>query len=176
METLTWEIRVPIFKNRQILIQLGLAIGIPFGLLVVLLISLGATEGLLLVGAALLLAFVLVLVVFRDTYDVAYTLTSREITCATQPAQQKRVRRMAGLTIAAGVLGRSPTTVGAGILSTNRLQERMAFSQIRVIRYRDAQQMVWVRGASGRMAVFCHPDNYSQVKHILQEAAAKNMV
>ena len=35
MEKLQWQISVPIFRNTVILKQLGLAIGIPFGLVVI---------------------------------------------------------------------------------------------------------------------------------------------
>ena len=35
-----WEIDVPIFKNNAILKDLGIALGIPFGLLILILLSL----------------------------------------------------------------------------------------------------------------------------------------
>lgn len=42
MDELTWELRVPIFKNSLILKQMGLAIGIPFGALILFLLVMKA--------------------------------------------------------------------------------------------------------------------------------------
>ena len=56
---MNWSIRIPILKNRVIRNQLSLAIGIPFGILLIVLLVVQAYSGLVMVGVALVLGFLL---------------------------------------------------------------------------------------------------------------------
>ena len=98
MDEFNWSICIPLLKNRVIRNQLSLAIGIPFGILLIVLLVVQAYSGLAMVGVALVLGFLLVLLIFRGTYDVEFTLDNKGITCETQSRQKKRVRRMATAT------------------------------------------------------------------------------
>ena len=79
MSEFNWSIRIPILKNRVIRNQLSLAIGIPFGVLCIVLLAVQAYSGLAMVGGALALGFLLVLLIFRGTYDVQFALDDKGI-------------------------------------------------------------------------------------------------
>ena len=64
LDELSWEINVPIFKNRLILKQIFIAIGIPFGILVIVLFIIKAYEGLLLIAITFLLTYFFVKFLF----------------------------------------------------------------------------------------------------------------
>lgn len=83
LDELNWSIRIPILKNRVIRNQLSLALGIPFGILFIVLLLVQAFSGLVMVGGALALGFLLVLLIFRGTYDVQFELDDKGITCET---------------------------------------------------------------------------------------------
>lgn len=55
MDELRWELQVPIFKNNLILKQIGIAIGIPFGALILFLFIIKAWYGLILISMTFLL-------------------------------------------------------------------------------------------------------------------------
>ena len=61
MDELRWELQVPIFKNNLILKQIGIAIGIPFGALILFLFIIKAWYGLILISMTFLLTFLIVL-------------------------------------------------------------------------------------------------------------------
>lgn len=107
LDELNWSIRIPLLKNRAIRNQLSLALGIPFGILCIVLLAVQAYSGLLMVGGALVLGFLLVMLIFRGTYDVQYALDDKGITCETQNKQKKRVRRMATATFNGNACGQS---------------------------------------------------------------------
>lgn len=170
MDELNWMIRVPLLKNRLIRNQLALAIGIPFGILCIVLLLLRAYNGLALVGATLALAFLLVLFIFRGTYDVEYTLDAQGITCETQNKQKKRVRRMASATAVMGVLAGNPTATGVGLMAGVRTRERLLWKRIRKVKYLDRQRTIMLRAGWGEaIAVFCTEENYREVIAVIHQ-------
>ena len=164
LDEFNWSIRIPLLKNRVIRNQLSLAIGIPFGILCIVLWIVQAYNGLAMVGGALALGFLLVLLIFRGTYDVKFTLDDKGITCETQSRQKKRVRRMATVASITGVLAGNPTTVAAGIMAGSRTKERLLWKQIRKVKYLDRQSTIMLCAGFGEsIAVFCTEGNYKQV-------------
>ena len=165
---LNWSIRIPILKNRVIRSQLSLAIGIPFGILLIVLLVVQAYSGLVMVGVALVLGFLLVLLIFRGTYDVEFLLDDKGITCETQSKQKKRVRRMATATAVMGVLAGNPTTVAVGMMAGARTKEKLLWKQIRRVKYLDRQRTIMLRAGFGEsIAVFCTEKNYKQVVAVI---------
>ncbi|MDD2426945.1 MAG: hypothetical protein PHR78_01690 [Eubacteriales bacterium] len=170
MDELNWKIRIPLLKNRLIRNQLALAIGIPFGILCLVLLLLQAYNGLALVGATLVLAFLLVLFIFRGTYDVEFTLDEQGISCETQNKQKKRVRRMASATAVMGVLAGNPTATGAGLMAGARTNERLLWKRIRKVKYLDQQRTIMLRAGWGEaIAVFCTEENYQEISAAIQQ-------
>lgn len=169
MDQFNWSICVPILKNRNIRNQLCLALGPPFGILLIVLLMIQAYSGLAMVGGALILGFLLVMFIFRGTYDVQFVLDEKGITCETQSRQKKRVRRMAAATAVMGVLAGNPTTVAAGMIAGARTKERLLWKRIRKVKYFDRQKTIMLRAGFGEsVAVFCTEENYIAVRKYIQ--------
>ena len=165
-----WSIRIPILKNRVIRNQLSLAIGIPFGILCIVLLVVQAYSGLAMVGGALALGVLLVLFIFRGTYDVEFILDDKGITCETQTRQKKRVRRMATATTVMGVFAGNPTTIAAGMMAGSRTKEKYLWKQIRKVKYLDRQLTIMLHAGFGEsIAVFCTQENYKQVAEFIRQ-------
>jgi len=170
LDELNWSIRIPLLKNRVIRNQLSLALGIPFGILCIVLLVVQAYNGLVMVGLALVLGFLLVLLIFRGTYDVEFTLDDKGITCETQSRQKKRVRRMATATTVMGVFAGNPTTVAAGLMAGARTKYRLLWKRIRKVKYLDRQRTIMLRaGVRESIAVFCVEENYKQVSAVIRQ-------
>lgn len=93
MEKIQWQISVPIFKNKVILKQLGIAIGIPFGLIALVIglasgKSVYALYGLGLIGALLFLTWLFILVVYRGKYEAEFVMDDKG--CSAGRRQNKR--------------------------------------------------------------------------------------
>jgi len=164
-----WEIRVPIFKNGLILRQLGFAIGIPFGVLMLFMLIEKAYYGLLIVGAALLLGVLLTLLIFRGTYDVQYFLDGKGIVCQNQVKQRERVKKLSAATFWLGLFSRNLTAAGAGMLSGTRAELKIPWNRVRKVKYKDGRMTVMIFAGFGEnIALFCMTDNYFTVKQFVE--------
>lgn len=168
-EEFVWEIKVPILKNSFILKQLGFAIGIPFGLLLVALIVVKAYNGLFLLGLTFGLALILFFIIFKGTYDVRYKLAHSSISCFTQKPQQRRVKVLSILTVVLGLLKKNPTSTGIGLLSYNSTKVTIPFERIRKIKYIEPKRTIIVYGGfAENIAVFCTEENYNFVERFIK--------
>ncbi len=170
MDEQCWELRVPIFKNNLILKQLGFAIGIPFGALILFLLIIKAWYALILLSLTFLLTFLLILIIFRGTYDVRYVINQHGVSCHTQEKQKKRVRRLAFITFILGLLSQKPTVSGAGLLSATGTDIHIPWSRIRKVKYMEQQKTIRLYGGFGEsITLFCAKDNYTDVKRHICE-------
>ena len=126
-EKLQWEIYVPIFKNRFILKDLGLAVGLPFGALIMLILILSggnvsgdAKYALLLIGLLLTLTVIIVFIVYGAKYVPGYIVDGHGITNYTQAVQLRKNRILNGLLITFGLVSGSLTAAGAGLMANSR--------------------------------------------------------
>lgn len=168
MDEMSWEIRVPLLKNKIIQKQLFISIGVPFGALFILLILIKAYNGLIILGATFLLAYLIILVVFRGTYDVHYVIDSRGILCENQKRQAKRVKRMSFFTLLFGLFSGNATAAGTGMLASSRTKEFFAWKNIKKARYIDRQRCIMLHaGFAENTALFCTEDNFKAVKSLV---------
>ena len=164
-----WEIRVPILRNPVIVKQLGLAIGVPFALLAVLLalISGQAVYGLFGLGlmvAMWLLAALVILVIYGGRYDVAFELDDKGVLCRTQARQRNKNRVINGLTVVLGALAGKPALAGAGMLAQARQEESLRWSRVQTVRYHPRGKTILLRGGwLEQLALFCTDENYGRV-------------
>ncbi len=182
-EKLQWEIYVPIFKNRYILRGLALAIGIPFGIIiaVILLGSNGnvfdtdAKYALLLIGALLLLTFIFIMVVYGGRYAPGFIVDNNGVTNYTQAPQQKKNYIINSLVIALGLFSGNMTAAGAGILANSRQVMNLKWKHIRKTKYDPKRRVIWLRGSlTEKMAVFCTEENYSTVADVIRSHVKPN--
>lgn len=174
-EVIRWEIKISIFKNSVIVKQLGLAIGIPFGLvaLIIAISSKGSRDTLYalgLIGSLLILTWLLIMVVYRGKYEVEFVLDNNGALCRTKEKQAKRNRVINSLTVILGLLTGKPTVAGAGLLAQSRQEVYIRWSQVTKVKYKPQSQTVLIRsGWKEHIALFCTQDNYFLVERLIRQ-------
>lgn len=173
-----WDIVVLIFKNRVILQELGITLGIPFGmLLIVLALSTGGSFfdnqttifAAVFFGLFLAVSFLFVLLVM-GRYPVSYVLDDSGISYTPQDKQEKRKRLVNTLAIVFGLLSGKPSVAGAGLLANTRQKMFLPWSKIKKIKkYPRSYTLVIYAKPAGKMGVFCTPKNYPEISAILEK-------
>jgi hypothetical protein len=178
-ETIAWEMRVPIFRDRTILTQLAIAIGIPFTLLFVILFIVSDGDvtrlwfPLVMVGALFVLTYVFIQVVYGGTYDVAYEVDERGVLAYTQSAQAKRSATVNALTVLLGLFAARPSLAGAGMLAGARQRVFLPWEDVRRVHYEPERRTIMLRAAGqGPIALFCDEANYQQVEQAVRRHTA----
>ena len=144
MDEIAWEMKVPILKNSIIVKQLLLAIGIPFGAVIVLFIIIKAYNGLFLIGLMFVLALLVALLVFRGTYDVQYVINESGIVCRTQAAQKKRVRKMSAAVFFLGLFKGNLTAANIGLLAAASTDVKINWKRVKKIKFIDTKKKLWL--------------------------------
>ena len=172
---LSWDIKVPIFKNHFIVKQLGIAIGVPFGLLSVFLLIIRAYYGLIIIALLILLTYLFVLLIFKGTYDVKFVVSEKGVLCENQPRQQKRVKTLSFITFILGLFSRNTTAAGAGMLAGSRTKVFLPWKRLRKVKYLDRQNSILLYGGFGEnIALFCTEENYNDIRKVVAEKMNKN--
>lgn len=170
-----WKIKVPIFKNPVIVKQLGIAIGIPFGIVVVVIgVSSGRSVDTLyalgLIGTLLLTTWVFIMAVYGGKYEVEYILNDEGVLCRTQAKQSRKNRIVNTLTIAFGMLTGKPAVAGAGLLADSRQSVHLRWRRITKVRYRPARRTILLRGGwTEQIALFCTKENYAFIEAFIRK-------
>lgn len=169
-EKLEWDIRVPIFKNSIIMKQIGLGIGIPFGILLTVLFIMSFSSrdslyGLYLVLILLGLTVILVLILFNGTYDVSYKIDKEGITCRNQQKQTKRIKTMSKITFFAGLFTGNVTAAGAGLLAGSKTNSFIRWRNVRKFKHKPKNRAIMISdGYLDNIAIFCTEENYEAVR------------
>lgn len=169
-----WKISVPIFKNTMILKQLGLAVGIPFGLVVIIIgVSSGRSVdtlyGIGLIGVLLFFTWIFIMAVYGGKYEVEFILNSEGVLCRTQAKQARKNRIVNALTIALGLLTGKPAAAGAGLLARERQSVYLRWNRITKVSYHPERQAIHLRGGfSQNIGLFCTKENYKQVEELVR--------
>jgi len=170
MEKIQWQISVPIFRNTVILKQLGLAIGIPFGL-VALAIGLSSGKsvytlyGLGFIVALLFFTWLFIMAVYRGRYEAEFVLDDKGVLCRTQAKQAKKNRIINALTVVLGLLFGKPAAAGAGIMAQSRQEVFLKWNRVTKVKYKPNSRTVLLRGGwTESIALFCTAENYEQIE------------
>lgn len=170
MEKIQWQISVPIFRNTVILKQLGLAIGIPFGL-VALVIGLSSGKsvytlyGLGFIVALLFFTWLFIMAVYRGRYEAEFVLDDKGVLCRTQAKQAKKNRIINALTVVLGLLFGKPAAAGAGMMAQSRQEVFLKWNRVTKVKYKPNSRTVLLRGGwTESIALFCTAENYEQVE------------
>jgi len=168
-----WKISVSIFREPVILKQLGIAIGIPFGLVGLIIIftsgrSVYTLYALGLVGALFFLTWLFIMVVYGGKYEVEFVLDDKGALCRTQGRQGKKNQFINALTVALGLLSGKPAAAGAGMLAQARQSQYLKWDHITRVEYMPRQQTILLRGGwTENVALFCTRENYPLVEQIV---------
>lgn len=172
-DRLQWQASVPIFRNTVILKQLSIAIGIPFGLIGLIIIftsgrSVYTLYALALIGALLFLTWFFIMIVYGGKYEVEYILDERGVLCQTQAKQGKKNRLINTLTVVLGLLSVKPAAAGAGILAQVRQEVFLKWNGVRKVAYKPESRTILLKGGwTEHIALFCTEENYSLVEQII---------
>lgn len=170
-----WKIKVPIFKNPVILKQLGIAVGIPFGLVAVII---GITSGRSvytlyafgLIGALMLFTCVFIMAVYGGKYEAEFFLDEEGVLCRTQAKQEKKNRIVNALTVVVGLLSGKPAVAGAGMLAGARQSVYLRWNRITKISYQPSRQTILLRGAwAEHIGLFCTKENYAGAEAFVRQ-------
>lgn len=174
-QVLSWQSSVPIFKSSVIVQQLGIALGIPFGLvaLVILLTSGRSRDTLYALGFILTLLFltwILILLVYGGSYDAEFVLDYKGALCRTQAEQAKKNRALNTLTVALGLLSGRPSAAGAGMLAQSRQEVFIPWNHVTKAEYKPRSHTILLRsGFTEHIALFCTQDNYEQAEGFVKD-------
>lgn len=170
MNEISWDIKVPIFRNKLILKQLGLAIGVPFGILTIFLILIKAYYGIIILGATFVIAFLLVLLIFRGTYDVQYKINHKGILCQTQKNQREKVLFLSSITFLLGLVSNNLTAAGAGLIPRERTSIFIPWKRIGKAKLNEKQKLIMIYGGfAENIVLFCKEDNYEDVMQYIND-------
>jgi len=159
------ELERPLQKE-ELLKQLGLAIGIPFGLisLVIVLISgrsLDTVYALGLIAALLILTWLFIMAVYRGKYEAEFALDQKGVLCRTQAGQAKKNRIVNTLAVIFGLLSGGPAAAGAGMLAQSRQEVFIRWKRITKVKYKPHTRTILLRGEwTEQIALFCTDENY----------------
>lgn len=135
MEELNYTMRVSPFKQKIILIQIGLAIGLPFGILSIFLLYIKAWYGLGLLMILLIISTLFVLTIYGK-YGTHYLINKDGILCEPDAEQSKTNQTMNALTIFAGFFAKLPSVSGAGLLANSNQTQFFAWGSIQRITWK----------------------------------------
>lgn len=170
---MTWQISVPIFKNSLILRQLGIAVGIPFGLVAIMirLISGNPLYTLYFLGvlvALLFLTWLFMMAVYKGKYEVEFILDEKGVLCRTQEKQTKKNRVVNTLTVLFGLISGKPAVTGAGMQAHSRQVVFLQWKHITKVKNKPQQKTILLRGGwTENIALFCTQENYPIVEEIV---------
>lgn len=173
MDPIQWRISVPIFRNKVILKQLGLACGLPFGTVAIILVltsgrSRDTLYALGLIVALLVLSWAFVMVVYGGKYEVEFILDGKGVLCRTQDKQAKKNKIVNTLTVVFGLLSGKPAVAGAGILAGARQSTYLRWDRITKASYQPVRRTILLRGGwTENIGIFCTKDNYSLVEKFI---------
>ncbi len=174
MEKIQWQISVPIFRNTVILKQLGLAVGIPFGL-VALVIGLASGKsvytlyGLALIAALLFFSWLFIMLVYRGRYEAEFVLNEKGVLCRTQAKQAKQNRIVSSFAVGLGLLSGTPAAAGAGMLAQSRQEVFLQWNRITKVKYKPKSRTILLQGGfPAQIALFCRDENYHQIRQTVR--------
>ncbi len=179
LERTEWSIKVPIFRNPTILRQLALAIGIPFGLIFVIMLVSGAAPAELFSPAILVAALFFLTWLFyqncRGGKHAEFTVDNTGIRCRTAAGQARQNSIVNALTVVLGLLSGNPAVAGAGVLAQSRQDVLVKWGSIMKIKEYPRRSTIMVYGGLAQnIAVFCTPKNYRLVREQIDSRLQHN--
>jgi hypothetical protein len=175
-EKIEWSIDVPIFKNLVILKQLGIAIGIPFGLLLIFFFVISKPEdriytlyAFVLIFLLFFLTYLIIMFLYKGKYSVSFILDDKGIQSFTQADMAKKNKIVNGLTVGLGLLAGKPTVAGAGMLANSKQSVLLSWHHVKKVKYNPKQHTILLRGGPvENIGVFCTPENYPKVEAFIK--------
>jgi hypothetical protein len=176
-EKIQWRISVPLYKNTVIWRQIGLAVGIPCGLVtLVMALSSGksvyALYGLGFIAALLLFIWIFIMAVYQGTYEAEFVLDDKGALCRTPAKQAQKSLVVNALTAALEFLWRlsgRPAVTGAGLLARSQQTGSLRWDRVTEVKYKPKSRAILLRGGRREnVALFCTAENYAAIEQAVQ--------
>ncbi|WP_340819328.1 hypothetical protein [Methanolobus sp. WCC4] len=191
--TLEWDIDVSILNNRFIMGEMIKVLGIAAGITAafVLLISLpaildgtvtsnssnarGMKYALILVGITFLLTALFIFAYYGNRYSLSYTLDSKGVSTITREEQRNRNHKLNFLIVIMGILARSPSAAGAGLLASSHQNQDVKWKKVRKAVFYPARNTITLSAGYGEKSiVFCTGENYSRTAEFARSNCPEN--
>jgi len=178
MEKMQWEIYIKIFKNKFILEGLLIAIGIPFGVLIIVIIFLSggdimstdAKYALFLIGLLFIITYFIIIIIYGGKYAPGFIVDDKGITNYTQVNQGKKNKIINSILIIFGLFRGNFSASGAGVIAQSRQVIKITWKEIRKVKYYPRDYTIIVRGSlNNKLAIFCTKENYEDVAAVIKE-------
>lgn len=172
-----WTCSVPIFSDPLIVKQLIIAVGLPFGvvLLVIAVFSRFSRDGLYAIAmilGLLFLTWLFVKMVNKGRYEVEYWIDASGVRCKYTPNQLKKNQWINGLTVFLGLLSGKPTVAGAGILAQSRQDVSIKWNRIQSVKHYPRHRRIHLSaGWFETVVVYCSDE--AQYKYVCKVIESK---
>jgi len=172
-----WETYVPLYTNPVILKGLMLAIGMPFGILILFLLFISKGDILgsdvkyafFMIGLLFFFTFLLTMALYGGKYAPGFILDDKAVINYTQDKQRKRNNLINGLLVFFGLFGGNVTAAGIGYIAESRQVMKIKWKNVRDVKYDQKHNTILLKGGfAEKMAVFCTEENYSEVEAFIK--------
>lgn len=180
-----WETYVPLYTNPVIVKGLMLAIGIPFGILILFLLFISKGDILgsdvkyafFMIGLLFFFTFLLTMALYGGKYAPGFVLDEKGVINYTQDKQRKRNNLINGLLVFFGLFGGNVTAAGIGFIAESRQVMKILWKNVRDVKYDPKHNTILLKGGfAEKMAVFCTEENYFEVEAFIKMKLGKEKV
>jgi len=183
---LEWDFDIPILNNRFIMGGVALALGIPAGIVAIIVgafylndIRSGATmqesdpsmlPGILFILALLFgLTALIILVVYKNRIQARFKLDSQGIHYFTREEAYKKNTALNTLLFFLSITKNRPGAASAAVGAQITQNESIRWKNIKKIKTYDSSKAILVKGGFGsKIMLYCHEDNYEKIKEFLK--------
>jgi hypothetical protein len=172
-----WETYVPLYTNPVILNGLALAIGLPFGILILFLLIVSKGDifssdvkyAFLMIGLLFFFTFLLTMALYGGKYAPGFILDEKGVINYTQDKQRKRNNLINGLLVFFGLFGGNVTAAGIGYIAESRQVMKIKWKNVRDVKYDQKHNTIIIKGGfAEKMAIFCTEENYLEVEDFVK--------
>lgn len=167
MDTINYRITLHPFTQSIILYQLCIAIGIPFGILIVFLFFIQAWEALILIGLLILITSILVIILYGKI-QLIYTIDDTGIRCEPDDKQLQKNTRMNQLTFMAGLFAKNTTVSASGFLAQSNQIQHFTWDEIKKIKF-ESKQFICTNKVGQKLIVIVPSNQYASIKQVMLE-------
>ena len=164
MNSIMYDVTIYPFKQSIILFQLLIAIGLPFGILVLFLIYIQAVEGIVLVFILLFLSMIFIILIYKRI-SLRITIDSKGIKSEPSKVQLSKNNKLNIFLIFVGTLSKIPIATSIGILSQNNQIQRFTWSQIKSIKIKNKSFICTNR--LNQKIIITPQNNHDEIKEAL---------
>ncbi len=114
----------------------------------------------LLMGILLILAYLLVAIINGGKYWLVFEMDEKGVRHIQMQKQFKKAQVLGMIT---GLAGRTPTTIGIGLLAASKKSSYSQFSKVKSIRAKKSRQVIYVNESLERNQIYVAAEDFDEV-------------